>query len=126
MLRGSLVDSYDDEGFPCSKKAWLAYIAASTLTAYAHFFAALVVAAQCASLIATHPPRMPFRRLFASIGTIGLLTAPLFVFILFYNSGQLAWIPLQSGTVAKAGPRRFTLGLSAKTIQRGMVGGKIQ
>lgn len=70
---------------------WLIYVLISSLAAYAHFYAGLVVAAHVISLAFRDTSGLR-GRLIVVYGAIGFLTAPLTAFVLFNESGQVDWI----------------------------------
>ena len=71
---------------------WAGYAAASILTVYAHFFGALVLAAQWASVALLRRTEVPWKKLLASVSTIVLCLLPLGFFALTRDTGQLAWV----------------------------------
>lgn len=81
---------------------WAAYVLVSASAAYAHFFAGFVVLAHVASL--PFLDRRPSgRSLFGVYAGLGILVAPLAVFILTTTGSQIGWIPpLSAGRVAAA------------------------
>jgi mannosyltransferase len=76
-----------------SRRDFARYLTASALAFYSHFFAALVLVAQGASLVIPRPRRMPVGALLTGVAAIGGLTIPLAVFAARRDAGQLTWIP---------------------------------
>jgi mannosyltransferase len=72
-------------------RGWLGYVLISSLAAYAHFYAGLVIAGHVMSLGFRSLPESK-ARLAVVFGAIGALTAPLIAFVLFNESGQIDWI----------------------------------
>jgi mannosyltransferase len=81
---------------------WAAYVLVTALAGYAHFFAWFIVIAHLASLALLDVRPRP-RTLFAAFGSIAVLSAPLFFFLLTTSGDQIGWIPeLSLGRVASA------------------------
>jgi mannosyltransferase len=80
---------------PRQKRYWFGYVVASALGVYGHIFFYLVVIAQWLSLglvrLRTH-----FRTLLWTAIGFFLLTAPMNVFLLTKNQGQVNWVPRPS------------------------------
>ena len=76
-----------------SRRYWVFYILTSALSVYCHFFAVLVLVAQWTSVVFLPLVTVPWKRLGAATFIIGMLLAPLGLFVLTRNIGQLAWIP---------------------------------
>jgi len=77
--------------------AW-AYVLVTSLAVYAHYFAALVVAAQLCSLLWLPDARVALRRLRGPLVGVAVLVAPLVPFVVGHRSTtQVDWIPPFSG-----------------------------
>jgi len=80
---------------PRQKRYWFAYVMASALGVYTHIFFYLVVAAQWLSLglirLRTH-----LQTILWTLAGFLLLTAPMNLFLLTKNQGQVNWIPRPS------------------------------
>jgi mannosyltransferase len=72
---------------------WALYGALMTAGAYTHFFAGLVMAAHYISLLALPRMHWPLRWLLITASVVFASVVPLFLFIAFRDSGQIAWIP---------------------------------
>lgn len=70
----------------------LAYTVVSAAAAYAHFFALFAIAAQLVTLVVAHRQRAR-RRLLPGFAVMGILLAPLILFVLGRNGDQINWIP---------------------------------
>jgi len=80
-----------------SRFDWLCYVLVSALSVYAHFFAALVIAAQWISFVALPPRSIRWRQLALCVGAVALLCTPLAVYVLFVDHAtHLDWIPRPS------------------------------
>jgi mannosyltransferase len=75
-----------------SRWSWGGYITASVLAVYAHFFAALVLPAQWASLPFLRRENMRWSAWIARIGAILLFLVPLGLFVVLRDVGQIGWI----------------------------------
>jgi mannosyltransferase len=87
-----------------SSKAWSLYSGAIVLGIYAHLFAVFVLAAQWLSLTIRRRD-VPWRAVTLSALAIGVLLAPLAVFALTNEHGQISWIPRPRPDLV---PRLFT------------------
>ena len=76
---------------PTTRNA-LAYAVVSVAAVYAHFFALLAIAAQLVTLVVAHRQRA-WRRLLPGLAAMGILVAPLILFVAARNSDQINWIP---------------------------------
>ena len=91
-----------------TRRNWAAYVAASVLAIYSHFFSLLVIVAQSAAVyfLACDERALPqFRR---SLKMIALLFLPLAVFIASRGAGPISWITRPGF----GGLHRFLLDLS--------------
>lgn len=68
------------------------YVVFSVLAVYTHFFASLILAAQCVSLIGMPPRQIPWRRLIISVTLIVVCCVPAVVFAFSEDVGQLNWV----------------------------------
>jgi mannosyltransferase len=75
-----------------SRRRWAAYALVSGLAVYAHFFAGLVLVSHAASLAFIRRERIPWRGYAEAAALIAVLVAPLGLFVLFQESGQLDWV----------------------------------
>jgi uncharacterized membrane protein len=75
-----------------SRSVWNWYTAVSILSVYAHLFAALVTAAQCASLLFAERREGRVHELKRSARWIALGCFPLAWFVAFKDKGQIDWI----------------------------------
>lgn len=76
-----------------TQAAWsAAYVITSAAAVYAHFYAAFVLLAQWASLVARSSARLPSRRLIACGICTGVLLLPLAAFVLRGRHGNLDWL----------------------------------
>jgi mannosyltransferase len=80
---------------PRQRRYWFGYVIASALGVYGHVFFYLVVAAQWLSLGFVRLRIRSRALLWTAVGFL-LLTAPMNVFLLTKNQGQLSWIPQPS------------------------------
>ncbi len=71
---------------------WFGWVCFSILSVYAHFIAALVLAAQALSLLFLPSRSVPWKKLMAAASTIVLAVLPLAVYALRRGPGQLLWI----------------------------------
>src|SRR5438270_5708779 len=71
---------------------WALYALIAALSLYAHFFAALIVAAQWLSLAALPRSLAPVRRWIFAVVLTAILSLPAIFFILTKNIGQLSWL----------------------------------
>jgi mannosyltransferase len=81
---------------PDEKITYYGYIIVGSLAVYAHFFAALVVAAQAFSVPFLPPDKSRTRRLSCAGLVIAALITPIIYFILTKDTGQISWIPRPS------------------------------
>jgi len=77
-----------------SRKRWVGYVAVSALAVYSHLFGALVPIAHWASMAFAQPRRVPWKGLIASTLAIGVLVAPMAVFLLTRGDWDLGWYAL--------------------------------
>ena len=75
-----------------STAVWVSYVAAGALSLYAHFFAALVIAAHAVSLVAVSD-RTARRRALSAIALVAVLGAPLALFVVTRDAGQVDLVP---------------------------------
>ena len=76
-----------------TRRDWVWYIVAATLSVYSHFFALLVLGSQWASLAVLPSKRVPWSRFVASAAMMGLLCSPLAIYLLKNGTGgHLAWV----------------------------------
>ncbi|HZT19764.1 MAG TPA: glycosyltransferase family 39 protein [Dongiaceae bacterium] len=78
---------------PKPARYWAGYALVSALGTYVHLFVYLVIAAHWLSLGSSRLRSLPCRTIFLSAAGFALLTAPLDIFILFRERGQLSWVP---------------------------------
>lgn len=78
---------------PKKRWLWVGYLAVSVLAVYAHLFALLVLAAQWLALGPRRLRQIGLLRLGGVGLALGLPLAPLAVFLLRPDQGQLEWIP---------------------------------
>ncbi len=71
----------------------LAWAVASALAVYCHFYAGLVVGAECASLLLVRPAEFSFRDGFRAFRTFVYLLVPAIAFVLTHGAGALSWLP---------------------------------
>jgi mannosyltransferase len=76
-----------------SRGRWLAHALVSGLALYAHFFCALVILAQAASLVFARRGQIPWRGLLGSGAAIVVAALPLAWFVAFHDVGQIDWVP---------------------------------
>ncbi len=74
-----------------TRKNWLWFSVLSILSVYAHFIAALNVAAQFISLLLLNPKKLPWKRTGESVGTILVGLSPAALYTLTHK-GDLSWI----------------------------------
>lgn len=72
---------------------FLWYALTTVLAVYCHSFAALVIAAQLASLAFLPAEKIPWRGLLLSLAAVALFSTPLLLIIAGQNQGQWAWLP---------------------------------
>jgi mannosyltransferase len=77
---------------PRDRRLWAAYVAVSALSVYAHLFAVLVVGAQWLALGRRRWQEVGTRHLLIVASALGVLLAPMGLFVLLHDQGQLAWI----------------------------------
>jgi mannosyltransferase len=78
-----------------STAVWVSYVAVGALSLYAHFFAALVIAAHGVSVVAV-PDRRARRSALSAIALVAVLGAPLALFVLTRDAGQVDLVPRAS------------------------------
>jgi 4-amino-4-deoxy-L-arabinose transferase-like glycosyltransferase len=79
-----------------TRRNMVLYLVSSLLGVYSHFFVGLVMVAQWASLTTLPRKQVPWRWVIKSIVVTGVFVAPLLVFILKKDTGQIDWIPKTS------------------------------
>jgi mannosyltransferase len=77
---------------PRDGRLWSAYVAVSALSVYAHLFAVLVIGAQWLALGRRRWHEVGTRHLLIVASALGVLLAPMGLFVLLHDQGQLAWI----------------------------------
>jgi len=77
---------------PTTPRHWIGYVLSSALSVYSHAFAALVLLAQCASLICLSRRDVPWKKLAWSLLSIGFLLLPLAVVVLMGGANRFTWI----------------------------------
>ena len=75
-----------------TKIKWAMYLIISVLAVYTHFFALLVPLCHAASIPFLNRKDVKWRSVVVCIGLFGLSVAPLLLFILTRDSGQVDWI----------------------------------
>jgi mannosyltransferase len=75
-----------------SRRDMIGYVTVGIFAIYSHFFAALVLLAQCVSLAIPRPRRVPLKALLMSFAAIGSLSLPLAFFAVTRDFGQVSWI----------------------------------
>ena len=78
---------------PSQKKYWAAYLLVSVLACYSHVLPVLVLAAQWLSLGASKFRQIGSATILLVVSIFALLTAPMGLFVLFQNRGQIDWVP---------------------------------
>lgn len=73
-------------------RLWAAYVAVSTLAVYAHLFAVLVIGAQWLAVGSRRWREVGGRRILLVGSTLLLTLAPMGLFVLLHDQGQVAWI----------------------------------
>lgn len=74
------------------------WITFSILAVYSHYFAALVLVSQVASVLFLRPKQLPWKRLIAGSASIAALAAPGIAFVVIRGSTlDLPWMPKPSG-----------------------------
>jgi mannosyltransferase len=68
------------------------WAAASGLAVYAHFYAGLAVAAECASLVFLRRGEFSFRNWFRAVRAFAYMLVPALAFVLFRGAGALGWL----------------------------------
>jgi mannosyltransferase len=76
---------------PRARGIWASYILVSVLACYCHMLALLVVAAQWLWIVKNNPSLVRSRIVF--LGAQLALVAPLILYAVFRDQGQLAWVP---------------------------------
>lgn len=76
-----------------TRRNWAAYVAASVLAIYSHFFSVLVIVAQGAAVYFLDRDERASAQFRRSLKTIGLFFLPLAVFIASRGAGPISWIP---------------------------------
>ena len=71
---------------------WTAYAVVGALSCYVHFFAALVLAVHVVSLLLLGTRNLSIKPAAAAIGLIGVLVAPLMLFLITRDSNPIGWI----------------------------------
>ena len=77
-----------------SRKNWLGYVVASALAVYSHLFGVLLPIAHWVSLAFMQPRRIPWKSLIMSTAAIGILCAPMAIFLLNRSDWDLGWYTL--------------------------------
>ena len=75
------------------RRAWIAYALVSVLAVYAHFFAALTLAAEWVALGPRRLRSIGFPRMASILLAIAAALLPIGAFILFRDQGQVDWVP---------------------------------
>jgi 4-amino-4-deoxy-L-arabinose transferase-like glycosyltransferase len=78
---------------PEDRGAWVAYVAASVLAAYAHFFAVLTIGAAWLAVGPRRARSLGLHRVALVLVSIVILLLPLAAFIALRDQGQLNWVP---------------------------------
>jgi mannosyltransferase len=78
---------------PQRNRYWAGYVLASALGAYVHFFIYLVIAAHWLSVGYARLRLLPRKTLFVAAAAFVLITAPINLFLLSGDRGQLSWVP---------------------------------
>ena len=68
------------------------YVAATAAALYTHFFAALIVCAQIASLLWLPPQRVPWRKVLLCYVAFAAAVLPIAIYIVRNDVGQLYWV----------------------------------
>ena len=76
-----------------SRGRWTGHALVSSLALYTHFFCALVILAQAASLVFMRRRQIPWRGLLGSGAAIAVAAMPLVWFVAFNDVGQIDWVP---------------------------------
>lgn len=98
LVRGMDADAAQMAGRPRTLRArsvgrWSLYVATSALAVYAHFYAVLVLAAQCLSLGSRPPPPgVRWSVVIASGAAIAVLLLPLALFLTGAQHGNIDWL----------------------------------
>jgi len=75
----------------------LAWAIVSALAVYSHFYAGLVVAAECISLLFLRPGEFSFRNWFRAFRALVYMLVPALVFVLARGAGALNWLGRPAG-----------------------------
>jgi hypothetical protein len=76
-----------------SRRNTVGYVISSTLAAYSHLFALLVIAAQWLSIYLAKSKIRPSRGLFRALKVLSVLLLPLAIFVIIRGAGPISWIP---------------------------------
>jgi 4-amino-4-deoxy-L-arabinose transferase-like glycosyltransferase len=87
---------------------WITYAIMAVLSIYAHWFAALVVLAEFASLLSIRPGRVAWRSVRMSAAIVTVLTTPIALAIIFGDNNGIDWIAPLNIAEIRTVAARFT------------------